>query len=182
MRTPRLLFADAADRVARLWRGGSRREWLPRRTGLLVFFDGGCGICRPTVSVLQRLDVLERVEFLDVQGDWDIIAQQFPQLTQQACLTEMHGIDPAGRIYVGFDTYRALAWLLPVGWIALPLLYIPPVAWAGRRIFRFVASRRPTTCAIPLRTAPSRAERELTNLSPLSDRPTCAPGSRNGDT
>jgi predicted DCC family thiol-disulfide oxidoreductase YuxK len=136
-------------------------ERLPRRTGLMVLYDGACGLCRPTVAVLRRLDLLRRVEFLDVHGDWSAIAHRFPALSREACLTEMHGIDPDGRIYTGFDTYRALGWILPLGWTVLPLLYLPPVSWLGRRIYRAIAAgRHRTTCALPLApiAPPSRSD------------------------
>jgi predicted DCC family thiol-disulfide oxidoreductase YuxK len=149
------------------------RERLPRRTELMVLFDGACGLCRPTVAVLRRLDLRHRVEFLDVHGDWSAIAGRFPTLSQEQCLTEMHGIDPKGRVYVGFDTYRALGRVLPLGWIVLPLLYLPPVPWLGRRIYRAIAAgRHRTACALPLgpAVASSRSDtdRGTAGASPVS--------------
>jgi predicted DCC family thiol-disulfide oxidoreductase YuxK len=138
--------------------GARVRAWLPRRSDMTVFFDGACGLCRPTIAVLRRLDLRGRVEFVDVTRDWPAVHDRFPTLSQAACLTEMHGIDRRGRLFAGFDTYRALARLLPLGWIALPFLYLPPVPSIGRRVYRAVADRRHTTsCALPLRTAISPA-------------------------
>jgi predicted DCC family thiol-disulfide oxidoreductase YuxK len=135
------------------------REWLPRRTGMTVFFDGACGLCRPTVAVLRRLDLLERVEFLDASRDWAAIQRRFPGLSREACLADMHGIDRRGRLLAGFDAYRGLAWLLPLGWLALPFLYVPPVPAVGRRIYRVIADRRHTTsCPMPAQPAISPAD------------------------
>jgi predicted DCC family thiol-disulfide oxidoreductase YuxK len=132
-----------------------------RRAGFL--FDGGCGLCRPTVAALRRLDWRRRVEFMDVYADWSAIAARFPDLPQEQCLTEMHGIDPGGRVYVGFNTYRALAWILPLGWIVLPLLYVPPVPWLGRKVYRAIAeNRHRTTCALP--PAPPRSRPGTTGV------------------
>jgi predicted DCC family thiol-disulfide oxidoreductase YuxK len=136
------------DRVA-----ARLRQSLPRRVDFAVVFDGACGLCLPTIAVLRRLDLLNRVEFLDVNRDWSAIEQRFAGLSREACLTEMHGIDRSGRLFAGFDTYRALAWLLPLGWIVVPLLYLPPVPWIGRHVYRSIADRRHTTsCALPLRS------------------------------
>lgn len=148
--------------------GASVRKWLPRRADLTVFFDGACGLCRPTVAVLRRLDLRQRVEFLDVGRDWPAIHRRFPALSQQACLEDMHGVDRKGRVFAGFDTYRALARPLPLGWLVLPFLFLPPLPWIGRRVYRAVADRRHTTsCALPVRRAitPSDPDRGTTGAS-----------------
>ncbi len=134
--------------------GARLRTWLPRRTDMRVFYDGACSLCQPTVAVLRRLDLRQRVEFLDVHGDWASINRRFPQLSRERCLADMHGIDRAGHLFSGFETYRALARVLPLGWIVLPFLYLPPVPWLGRRIYRVIADHRQTTaCALPARAA-----------------------------
>jgi predicted DCC family thiol-disulfide oxidoreductase YuxK len=97
------------------------------------------------------------VEFLDVHGDWAAITRHVPQLTREACLADMHGIDRAGRLHAGFDTYRALAGVLPLGWLIRPFLYVPPVPWLGRRVYRAIADRRhAAACALPTRAATSQ--------------------------
>lgn len=145
--------------------GGHQTKWpgatllqplsamFPRMT---IIFDGSCGLCRPVVAVLRRLDVRRVVEFLDLHSDWPIIQRRFPALSRDACLTEMHGIDPRGRVFTGFDTYRALAWMLPAGWLVLPLLYLPGVRWTGRRAFRAIADHRhDTVCGTRTDAAPA---------------------------
>jgi predicted DCC family thiol-disulfide oxidoreductase YuxK len=117
----------------------------------LVLYDGGCGLCRKTVVVLSRLDLLHRIRAVDVVGDWERLSVTFPLLVRDACLTEMHVITGDGRVNTGFDAYRALAWVLPVGWVLLPILYAPGVGALGRRVYRLVASHRTTTsCALPV--------------------------------
>jgi predicted DCC family thiol-disulfide oxidoreductase YuxK len=140
--------------------GAWLRVRMPARTDITVMYDGTCSLCRPTIAVLRRLDLLRRVAFLDVERDWFTIHDRFASLSREACLTEMHGVDGSGRVFVGFETYRALAWLLPLGWLALPFLYVPPVTWAGRRIYRAVADTRHTSCALPLRPVTASAGRD----------------------
>jgi predicted DCC family thiol-disulfide oxidoreductase YuxK len=151
--------------------GERLRAWIPRRTDMRVFYDGACGLCRPTVAVLRRLDLRHRVEFLDVHRDWPAIHERFPQLSREACLTDMHAIDSTGRMFAGFETYRALAHVLPLGWVVLPFLYVPPVPWLGRRVYREIADRRhPAACAVPVRPtispASSDADRGAAGISP----------------
>jgi predicted DCC family thiol-disulfide oxidoreductase YuxK len=54
----------------------------------------------------------------------------------------MHVVTSDGRIDQGFDAYRSIAWVLPLAWPILPLLYIPPIRWLGWRIYRRVADNR----------------------------------------
>jgi predicted DCC family thiol-disulfide oxidoreductase YuxK len=121
-------------------------DWLNKRASIrpayAVLYDGSCGVCQATIRVVRSLDLLARVHGYDVHGDWDDIARRYPALTQHACLEHMHVITPTGRRRVGFEGYRALAWAIPVGWLALPLLYLPGARVLGRRVYSAVASRR----------------------------------------
>jgi predicted DCC family thiol-disulfide oxidoreductase YuxK len=137
-----------------------------RKTYALAF-DGACGLCRRTIAILRGLDVLRRLEFFDAARQWPNIERQFSDLDRERCLAEMHVRTPEGQIKTGFYAYRALAWVLPLGWFVVPFLYLPGVAWAGSRIYDVVASRRHRgVCAIPELT--SVAESELANAAKSS--------------
>jgi len=113
-------------------------------------FDGTCGLCQRTVTVLKCLDVLHRVEFLNMARQWPEIERQFPDLNYERAHTEMNVRTPRGHIREGFYAYRSLAWALPLGWLALPLLYLPGVGWAGSSFYRAIASRRNrNVCELP---------------------------------
>lgn len=140
---------------------------LQRRAGrphVHVIYDGACGICRPTVAVLRRLDLFRRVTFMDVVNEWPAIHLRFPALDPDRCLADMHVIAADGRVFVGYDGYRALARVLPLGWVFLPFLYVPPVPFLGRRVYRLIADNRPRSCTL----AP--ADRHAAaNLTPRPD-------------
>jgi len=126
--------------------------------GRLVLYDGSCGLCARTIVVLRRLDVLARLRYADVSVDWPALAATYPTLDAQACLEDMHVVvgdadDPPSSIETGFDAYRSIAWVLPIAWPVLPLLYVPGVPALGRRIYRFVAFHRSTTSCLPARRA-----------------------------
>jgi len=38
-----------------------------------------------------------------------------------------------------------LVWALPLLWIFLPLMYLPPVRWLGGKVYRHIANNRCTT-------------------------------------
>jgi predicted DCC family thiol-disulfide oxidoreductase YuxK len=115
-----------------------------------VIFDGSCGLCKRTISVVKSLDLFSRVEYLDALNRWPEIQKRFPNLNQERCLEDMHAIDKTGKVRIGFDAYRGLAWVLPLGWLTLPVFYFPGASIVGKRIYRVVADGRHSGgCALP---------------------------------
>jgi predicted DCC family thiol-disulfide oxidoreductase YuxK len=123
---------------------------VQKRHPYAVAFDGACGVCQRTIAVLRSLDVLHRVEFLDTVKQWPRIEEIFPLSDRERAHAEMHLRTPRGQIKTGFYAYRALALALPLGWLALPFLYLPGVAWVGSHVYGAVAARRHrNVCALP---------------------------------
>jgi predicted DCC family thiol-disulfide oxidoreductase YuxK len=135
------------------WRrvGERLRAWLGAgRRRITILYDGDCGLCQRTIAVVRQLDLLGAVEIRNALTEWPELSRRFPGLTQDACLADMHGVTASGRVVVGFDTYRALAWVLPLGWLLLPSLYLPGVRPIGRRVYRAIAARRfRAGCPVP---------------------------------
>ena len=119
-----------------------RQKFFAGKTKMSVSYDGSCGICARTMSVLRTLDLTHRVVFYDALKDWPEIIKKYPSLKQEACLQDMHAVTPEGKTAAGFDAYRALARVLPLGWLLLPLLYLPPVSAVGKLIYRRTALGR----------------------------------------
>jgi len=130
------------------------RSRLVPGTTLHMFYDGGCGVCTSTIPVLRRLDLLHRVRFVDVTREWDSISANFRTLTRERCLTDIHAVTTDESIHTGFDAYVAVARVLPLGWLALPILHVPGVQWLGRRLYRRVADHRSRSCDIRVASAP----------------------------
>jgi predicted DCC family thiol-disulfide oxidoreductase YuxK len=129
--------------------------WLRDRQPLpshLVLYDGARGLCSRSVVTLASADVLRRLRFADVDRDWSWLSKEYPQLVRDSCGSEMHAITAKGRVFAGFDAYRSVATALPLGWVLLPVLYLPGVAPIARRVQRAVVSRRSTrvTSVLPL--------------------------------
>lgn len=128
---------------------GLRVARWSRAGALSLLYDGACGLCTTTATTVRRLDLFGRVALIDVSRDWPIAAARFPWLDQATCLTDVHLITSKGRTAVGFDAYRELAKALPIGWLAVPFLFMPGLRAAGRVTYRSVADHRTrTTCAI----------------------------------
>jgi predicted DCC family thiol-disulfide oxidoreductase YuxK len=133
------------------WRalGDGLRASVRLRRHVTVLYDGGCGFCSRVIRVVRRLDLLGAVSALDVVAQWGEIERRFPALDRTACLTDMHLVVNGGTVVTGFDGYRELAKVLPAGWIALPLLYLPGVPTVGGRVYRHIADHRAgTSCAV----------------------------------
>lgn len=106
-----------------------------------VYYDGDCGLCRRTATVLGRLDVLKQlrwINFRTTRGEVD------PERLEREMAAVVHG-----RTYFGFSAYRAMSWRLPLFWPVLPFLYVPGVRYVGDAVYRYVADRRTTTCPVP---------------------------------
>ena len=107
-------------------------------------------MCKKTIAVVKSLDLLSRVEYLDAVNRWPEIQERFPNLDRARCLEDMHAVSAAGKVHVGFDAYRGLAWVLPLGWLLLPVFYFPGVPWIGAHVYRVVADHRLSgSCALP---------------------------------
>jgi predicted DCC family thiol-disulfide oxidoreductase YuxK len=115
----------------------------------VVLFDGRCGMCRRSRRVARGLDWFGRVAWLDFHEP-DVRAA-VPHLRDEQLETEMWVITPDGRMRGGFEGWRTLLKGFPLTFLPSFLLYLPPVAWLGRRVYPFIARRRRLSCqwAVP---------------------------------
>src|SRR5262249_53223347 len=74
-----------------------------------IIYDGNCGFCRSSIIVVQVMDLWGKFEYLPGPKD----------------LSEMRLEFPDGRSYGGFFAFRKIAWMLPMLYPLLPLLYLP---------------------------------------------------------
>ena len=108
---------------------------------LEVLNDGGCALCRRTLSVIRDLDLAGTVRSIDISVESP--PTQLRAIDAHSRCQSMHVVDDRGRVTAGFDAFRRLAWVLPAAWPILPVLYLPGVAPVARRAYAFVAARRP---------------------------------------
>ncbi len=107
------------------------------KASLVVYYDEGCGPCTATARVLDRLNWLGRVRFRQAAEHPTAEGDQY---------VDIHATRRDGRVFRGFATYRQLAWRMPPLWPLAPLLYVWPVTWLGRRLYRRIADGR--RCAV----------------------------------
>lgn len=116
------------------------------RGDYLVFYDTLCPICRKSRMWLGRLDWLNRIDFQDIH-DRERMAQDAPGVSYARALREIIVVTPEGKFFGrkvlgGFHALRAVAWVLPALWPALPLLYFPGVSLVGAAVYRWIAKNR----------------------------------------
>ena len=113
---------------------GVRARVARRRPARLVVYDGGCRVCLQSVAALARLDLLGRVQFENVATESDRLSARGSELDRTR-RTTLHVITPEGELRHPFYAYRSLARVLPLGWVMLPILYVPGlpalVRWVG---------------------------------------------------
>jgi predicted DCC family thiol-disulfide oxidoreductase YuxK len=122
--------------------------WLRERVGRLgreieVVYDGDCGLCVRTVTILDSLDWFGRLRFVD--------ATRVPG----APLDAMYAFT-GGKRERGFHAFRAVGWVLPPLWPAAAAASVPGASYVGTRVYERVARNRSRmgSCGVP-----SEAER-----------------------
>jgi len=108
---------------------------MPRDT---CYYDGRCGLCRRSTRTLRRLDWLGRLAFIDMTS---VPETELP-VPMEAALRGMPMRTREGRALVGFEAVRRAALQTPLAFVPAALLYVPGVAWVGRRVYGAIAARR----------------------------------------
>jgi predicted DCC family thiol-disulfide oxidoreductase YuxK len=108
----------------------------------ILLFDGECAFCRKGVSILRRMDWLNRIAYRDARDTANLPPCSEP-LEPQKLLDEMHVVTPDGqRAFAGYRAIRWLSWRVPPLWLVAPLLYLPGALWLGTWVYRWIAKNR----------------------------------------
>jgi predicted DCC family thiol-disulfide oxidoreductase YuxK len=106
-------------------------------------------MCRRSVARLRRLDLWHRLEFRNMLA---APPTELPVPLERA-LAGMPMRTADGRVLVGFDAFRramSRTAAAPAAWV----LYVPGLAWIGRRAYRFIADHRRRDEACHITPAP----------------------------
>jgi predicted DCC family thiol-disulfide oxidoreductase YuxK len=106
-----------------------------------VVYDGGCQFCQRSVEHLKVMDLFSRCEYIDFHTIKNF-EQVHSSLNKELATSQMHLITPDRTIYGGFFAFRQLAWLMPMMYPLLFLMYLPGASWAGSGVYRFIAKNR----------------------------------------
>ena len=115
-----------------------RARPMPVERPTLVY-DGECGFCRRTVSIVSRWDRDGRLALIPFQDQARVAAFHIPL---PALAAAMHLVLPDGRVFAGADAGAELLRLLPgKRWLAW-LFAVPGALPVARRVYRWIARRR----------------------------------------
>ena len=106
----------------------------------IFLFDGGCPLCLREISFLKKKDILNKINFVDI-NDNDYNPAVFKNISYEEAMSNLHGILGNGQIIKGLDVLSYAYDLVGLGWIYYPLKikFIEPVL---RIIYQFWAKNR----------------------------------------
>ena len=104
------------------------------------------------MEMLSRLDWLGRLHWIDMHSP--AAKEQFPDLDLDRGAMEMLVRTSGGVWLGGYEAVRAMVGHMPLFWLVMPFLYLPPVPSIGGRIYKRIAEHR--YCVLPL---PAKAKR-----------------------
>lgn len=137
-------------------------RWLGRKlfaSPSVILYDGNCKLCRRTISILLALDWLHVLQPINAFHREEFTALGLGQLDDADLMNDIHaawkssktpvsGDENQWQIAKGYNAYQQMAWRVPLLWPSLLLVYLPPIAAVGRRIYRKVADSR--ACTVPV--------------------------------
>ena len=116
--------------------GGSGDIATDRAKGqrVIVFFDGGCPMCRREIAHYRRLKGAERVDWRDIHADPDTLATA--GISWQQAMERLHVQDGTGVLRTGAHAFVALWRELPgYRWLARIVSVFPGLVWMMDRVY-----------------------------------------------
>ncbi len=129
----------------------------PAASATVVLFDGSCGLCQRGRRVMSFFDWLRRLRWVDFHSEEGRAV--LPGKAPEDLSREMHLITPGGETRVGFAAWREILASCPMSFLPGMLLFIPPLPWIGRHVYRWGADHRGRhVCPVERPTSSETAE------------------------
>ncbi len=112
----------------------------------VVFYDGGCPVCRKEIAYYRRLDARERVDWRDIHAHPEAV--EGSGVSWEEAMARLHVLDGNGELRSGADAFTVIWDELP-GWRWLArtvraLRLVGVLDWGYRLWLRL---RPPRVCA-----------------------------------
>ena len=133
-----LLFIDPEQIVAWVER---RRLYHRSANRDQIVYDGNCRFCQDSIEKIKIMDLYDVLNPIDFQTLDDPRALH-PQLSKERAMSQIHLVEPDGKLYGGFDAFRRICWRLPMLYPLIPAVYLPGMGLIGPRLYRWVARNR----------------------------------------
>tara|TARA_Y100000991_G_scaffold142934_1_gene107862 strand:- start:341 stop:733 length:393 start_codon:yes stop_codon:yes gene_type:complete len=107
---------------------------------LIFLFDGGCPLCLREKNFLKSKDVLNKIQFIDINNS-SYKPSLFMNISYAEAMSNLHGILENGDIIKGLDVLAYSYELIGLGWVYYPLKinFLAPVL---RSIYQYWAKYR----------------------------------------
>ncbi len=133
-----MLFINPKKIVKWIERRRQRNQSYPH--GVLLF-DGNCGFCRFSLSVLKVMDMFSAIKYVDANTISDLTVYH-ADLTKKKCDKAMQLVDETGRLSEGFYAFRTMCVWMPMAWGLLLIFYLPFAGFIGNQTYRLIAANR----------------------------------------
>lgn len=127
----------------------------------ILFYDGGCPLCRREIAHYRRLDRTGRVEWVDIHTSGDRLGRY--GITWETAMRRLHLIEVDGRRFTGAYAFAALWRRLPyyrvLGWMLIRTGLVQPLDKVYVRFADWRWSRRRAVscaCDTPTTVVPRR--------------------------
>ena len=108
---------------------------------LAVLYDGHCQLCRVSAEAVRVYDNSDAIDLVDIHEEEK--RAQFPGLTMERLLEELHVVDDRGRVLRGARAVNEiLRYQHGVTGMLAWLWYMPGYAWLADRQYKRIASSR----------------------------------------
>ena len=87
------------------------------------------------------MDLFGTLKYVDYQTHPDL-TRLHPKLTKEIAHSQIHLIEPDGRLYAGYFVFRRLCLKLPMLYPLIFLVYFPMSGAVGPLVYRWVANNR----------------------------------------
>lgn len=99
---------------------------------MIIYFDGNCGLCRRTAKWWEKMDWMNKLQFISFRS-----IENYPQIMEE----QLH-VFHKHQWYRGYGAFIQIAKMLPLLWVLLPLLYLFKWIGLGDFIYKKVAANR----------------------------------------
>jgi predicted DCC family thiol-disulfide oxidoreductase YuxK len=106
----------------------------------IVFYDGGCPLCRREIAHYQRIDREHRIQWTDIQQEPETL--QVNGLSWEQAMQRMHVRDSDGHMVSGADAFAALWRHIPRYRFLAALVSLPGIHWTTEQVYTVFARRR----------------------------------------
>ena len=106
----------------------------------IVFYDGGCPLCRREIAHYQRIDKAQRILWADIQQQPDMLLAH--GLTWEQAMKRIHVRDSNGLMVSGAAAFAALWRHIPRYRSLAFLIALPGINWISERVYNVFARRR----------------------------------------